>query len=110
MSDPSSPMMENSVLSQCLNFSRQLIANQKPFKIEIKLASGFSFNFNNLNQEPPRSRNHEVKKKSPSTLKRNAARKEKFLEERMTPSVRKPTCNTSFKCDHVIMKPTVKWA
>ena len=56
-------------------------------------------NFNNLNQEPYSSRTHEVRKKSPLTLKRNAAKKQKFLEERMTPSVRKPTCNTSFKCD-----------
>ena len=57
------------------------------------------FNFNNLDQEPSRSRTHEVKKKSQSTLKRNAARKQKFLEERMTYSARKQTSKTSFKCD-----------
>ena len=90
MSDPSSLMMESSVLVQCLEFSRLLISNQKAFQFEVKLASGFSFNFNTLDQEPTKSRTQEVRKKSPSTLKRNAARKEKFLQDKKPLLRRKP--------------------
>ena len=46
-----------------------------------------------MDQEPARSMTHEVKKKSPSTVRRNMARKQKFLEDR------KQTTKTSFKCD-----------
>ena len=92
-------MMENSVLVQCLEFSRLLISNQKPFQFEVKLASGFSFNFNTLDQESTKSRTQEVKKKSPSTLKRNAARKLRFLQDKKTSSVEKETLPDSFKCD-----------
>ena len=98
MSDPSSPMMENSVLVQCLEFSRLLISNQKAFQFEVKLASGFSFNFNTLDQEPTKSRTQEVRKKSPSTLKRNAARKERFLQDKKTSS-EKEILADSFNCD-----------
>ena len=91
--------MEDSVLAHCLDFSRQLISNQKPFKFEVKLSSGFSFNFNTLDQEVTKSRTQEVKKKSPSTLKRNAARKEKFLEEKKTSFLNKQTSETSFECN-----------
>ena len=92
-------MMESSVMVQCLEFSRLLISNQKPFQFEVKLASVCSFNFNTLDQESTKSRTQEVKKKSPSTLKRNAARKLRFLQDKKTSSVEKETLADSFKCD-----------
>ena len=76
--------MESSVMVQCPEFSR--------------LTSWFSFTFNTLDQEPAKLRTHEVKKKSPSTLKRNAARKERFLQDKKTSS-EKETLADSFKCD-----------
>ena len=95
-------MTENSMLAQCLDFSRQLIANKEAFKFDVKISSGFSFNFNNLDQEPTKSRKEEVRKKSPSTLKRNAARKLKFLEQKKTSS------ETSFKCDQCDLEVNCK--
>ena len=91
-------MMESSVMVQCLEFSRLLISNQKAFQFEVKLASGFYFNFNTLDQEPTKSRTQEVRKKSPSTLKRNAARKLRFLQDKKTSS-EKETLADSFNCD-----------
>ena len=100
MSDPCSPKIETSLLTQCLDFSRQLMTNLKPFKIEVKTSSGFSFNFSNMDQEPAKSMAHEVKKKS--TLRRNAARKQKFLEDR------KQTSKTSFRCEQCDHKANCK--
>ena len=107
MSDPSSPMMENLVLGQCLDFSRQLISKQQFFKFEVKLPCGFTFNLNTLDQEPTQSSSKEVKKKSPSTLKRNAARKQRFLEEKNS-SVRNKTSDSSFKCDQCDLEANCK--
>ena len=78
----------------CLDFSRQLIANNKALKFEVKLSSGIAFNFDNLDREPTKSRKEEVK--TSSTLKRNAARKQKFLEQK------KSSSKTSFKCDQCV--------
>jgi hypothetical protein len=99
MSDPSNLNMEGSMLAQCLAFSRQMESNKKSFKLEVKLSSGFSFNFNTLDQEESKSRTKEVKKKSPSTLRRNAARKQKFLDKKNTSSANKELSEDSNKCD-----------
>ena len=99
MSDPSNLKMESSVLVQCLEFSRQMESNKKSFKLEVKLSSGFSFNFNNLDQEDSKSRTKEVKQKSPSTLRRNAARKKKFLDKKNAVSSTKELSESSNKCD-----------
>ena len=99
MSDPSNLTMESSVLVQCLEFSRQMESNKKSFKLEVKLSSGFSFNFNNLDQEDSKSRTKEVKQKSPSTLRRNAARKKKFLDKKNADSATKDFFESSNKCD-----------
>ena len=99
MADPSNHMMESSVLVQCLEFSRQMESNKKSFKLEVKLSSGFSFNFNNLDQEDSKSRTKEVKQKSPSTLRRNAARKKKFLDKKNAVSSTKELPASSNKCD-----------
>ena len=98
MSDPCSPKIEPSVLTQCLDFSRQLMTNLKPFKIEVKTSSGFSFNFSNMDQEPAKFMAHEVKKKSPSTLRRNKS----FLKTGNKPS------KLLSDVTNVITKPTVK--
>ena len=115
MCDPSSLKMESSVLIQCLDFSRQMESNQKPFKLKVKLSNGFSFIFNNLNQDESKFRREETKKKSPSTIRRNAARKQKFIEKKNLSSVdnevSKKSEDTSkvetsiqeletFQCDH----------
>ena len=78
MSDHSSTMTENSMMVHCLDFSRQLIANNKALKFEVKLSSRIAFNFDNLDQEPTKSRKEEVKTKSSSTLKKKCSQETKM--------------------------------
>ena len=87
MSDPALKMMDSSLLSQCLEFTKQLVNARTSFKFDLKLPSGFSFNFTTTDQEPSRSRISDAKKKSPSTLRRNAARRQKFLDQKEESSI-----------------------
>ena len=89
-------MMDISVLTQCLDFTKQLINSKTAFKFDLKFPNGFSFNFTTMDQEPIQSRKCDIKKKSPSTLRRNAMRKQKFLEEKKISS---KLPESSFKCD-----------
>ena len=93
--------MENLVLGQCLDFSRQLISNQQFFKFEVKLPCGFTFNLNTLDQEPTKFSSKEVKKKSPCT------KKQRFLEEKNS-SVRNKISEFSFKCDQCDLEANCK--
>ena len=68
-------------------------------KLEVKLSSGISFNFNNLDKEDSKSRTIEVKQKPPSTLRRNAARKKKFMDKKKTASTTKEVFESSNNCD-----------
>ena len=108
MCDPASLKMESSVLTQCLDFSRQMESNQKPFKLEVKLSNGFSFNFNTLDQETSKFRTKEAKKKSPSTIRRNAARKQEFLDKKKISSVDNELSEISLKCDQCDFKVNCK--
>ena len=74
-------MMDTSPLSQCLDITRQLISSRAPFKFNLQLPCGFKFNITTTDKEP-RSRKSEKVKKSPSTHRRNAARKQKFLDSK----------------------------
>ena len=76
-----------------------MINKQKSFKFEVKLPCGFFFNFNTLDQEPTKSGTKEVKKKSPSTLRRNAARKQKFIEEKKKSSFTNKLSENSISFD-----------
>ena len=99
MSDPSSLKTESSVWAQCLEFTRQMDSNKQSFKFEFKLSNGFSFNFNTLDQEESKSGTKEVKRKSPSTLRRNAERKQKFLDKKNISSATKELSESYFQCD-----------
>ena len=92
-------MEETTVLAQCLDLTKRLINIGTSFKLDLQLPSGFSFNFTTIDQEPSRSRTSVVKKKSPSTIRRNAARKQKFLEDKKKASFIHEVSENSFKCD-----------
>ena len=83
MSDQSENKMVNSMLTQCLDFTKTLILSRNTFKFNIKLSSGFDFSFEHTkDSDSSHPRIKEVVKKSPSTIRRNAARKKKYLEEK----------------------------
>jgi len=98
MSGPTLNPMDNSVLSQCLDFTRQMVSTSKFFKFNLKMPTGFSFDFTTTDPEPSRSRKGEFKKKSPSTLRRNAKRKQAFSEKKTSPSIQELS-DEDFKCD-----------
>ena len=111
MSDLSGNMMENSMLTQCLDFTKTLILSKNTFKFHLKLSSGFDFSFEHTKDpETSHPRTKEVVKKSPSTIRRNAARKRKFLEGKNKTSSNKEQVETVVKttedvfncdkCDH----------
>ena len=91
----SDPTMEATLLTQCLDFSRQLLDSKMSFKINIKFGSGFNFNLSTLKDNGKTQSNKcDKKNKSPSTRKRDAARKQKFLEAKKQSFVSK-----QIKCD-----------
>ena len=68
--------------------------------MNIKLSSGFTFNFTNIkDQEITHSKIGEPKKKSPSTLRRDAIRKQKFLEQKKEISATPKPPDHSFQCE-----------
>lgn len=72
---------------KCLNFSKILSSQGKPFKLSLK-QGGFSFFLSTM--EPRTSETMEkARKKSPSTLKRNANRREEYIQKEL---VDRETC------------------
>ena len=74
------PVLESSSLMQCLKYTEKLISKNMPFKLDIKLPNGFVFNMSWNDDKETKQRKDLMK--SPSTLKRNFARKKKFLQEK----------------------------
>ena len=101
--------MEASLLNQCLELTKQLISSKENCNMDIKLRSGFTFNFANIkDKETFKSKICEPKKKSPSTIRRNAIRKQKFMDQKKeTTSTFKPSDNLS-KCDLCVFKASCK--
>ena len=72
--------MESSSLIQCFEYTEKLISQKTPFKLDIKLPNGFVFNMSWDDDIIPKACTDF--KKSPSTLAKNMARKQKYLQER----------------------------
>ena len=76
----STPVMESSSLIQCIEYTEKLINQKTPFKLDIKLPNGFVFNMSWDDDRIPKA--CKDLKKSPSTLEKNMARKQKYLQEK----------------------------
>ena len=68
--------------TNCLELTQTLISMKTPFKFSLHLSSGFNFSISSLEHGNTSTRNMEKKKKSPSTLCRNAKKKEEFLKKK----------------------------
>ena len=69
---------------KCLDFCQTLNSQGNAFKFSLTLASGFSVSFDS--KEPALENQAKVpikKKPSPSTIRRNARRKEEFLKKKL---------------------------
>ena len=74
---------DSSLATQCLDFCQALARQGKDFKLSITIGSTFTFSLDTKEGKatlPTRIQ----KRKSPSTLKRNAKRKEEFLAKKST--------------------------
>ena len=69
--------------TQCLEFTQALVNQKIGFNIQLTSGS-FSFSFDNIGKRTiaPTRTPTEVKRKSPSTIRRNARRRRKFLENK----------------------------
>ena len=73
---------ESSLTKKCLDLCHALAGQGKAFKFSLTIGSTFTFSLDSREgkETPPASR----KKKSPSTLRRNAKRREDFLKKKPT--------------------------
>ena len=72
---------DSSLTNKCLDLCHALAGQGKAFKFSLTIGSTFTFSLDSREgKETPPSR----KKKSPSTLRRNAKRREDFLKKKST--------------------------
>ena len=96
---------DSSLASQCLALCQALTNQGKAFNFSLNIGSNFSFSLDTRSKEAPRGGTK--KKASPSTLKRNARRKEEYLLKKSKPQSdveeREPDVESnqgdSFPCD-----------
>ena len=75
---------DSSLATQCLDFCEALARQGKNFKLSITI--GFTFTFSSDTKEGKTTLPTRIqKRKSPSTLKRNAKRREEFFAKKSTP-------------------------
>jgi hypothetical protein len=92
--EPTMSEEDSSLTTQCLALCQALASQGKAFKFFIKIGSNFSFSLDNRDKSPSTkvekatSANLEGRKKkpSPSSLKRNATRRETFLGKQKPPT------------------------
>ena len=68
--------------SKCLDFCQALSSQGVAFNFSLSIGSTFSFSLDTRGKAPMSSG---TKKKSPSTLRRNARRRKEFLEKKQNP-------------------------
>ena len=79
--------------SQCLEICQTLAGKSLPFSFSFNIGPNFSFSVDTRGKEilAPQQK----KKKTPSTLRRDARRREEFLKKKLNA----PTAEKAFKCD-----------
>ena len=102
---------DSSLATQCMDFCQALARQGKDFKLSITIGSTFTFSLDTKDGKaalPTRIQ----KRKSPSTLKRNAKRREEFLAKKATSESSLVTALESnqkqceaFQCDQLQPQP-----
>ena len=77
--------------SQCLDICQTLAGKSLPFSFSFNIGPNFSFSVDTRGKEVLTP-----KKKTPSTLRRDARRREELLRKKLSA----PTTEKTFKCDH----------
>ena len=81
MAGPNQDSIDVTMATKCLELTQTLISMKASCKFSLYLSNGFNYSFSNLEHGNTNSRNIE-KKKSPSTLRRNAKRREEYMKKK----------------------------
>ena len=95
------------LLSKCLEFCQALYSQGQAFNFSVAIGKDFTFSLDTRSKEA--SPVTLVKKASPSTLRRNAKRREELLQRKQNCSLVKPsaveTGTNALSCDMCEFKP-----
>ena len=80
--------------SQCLEICKTLAGKSLPFSFSVNIGPNFSFSVDTRGVEEEVLANRK-KKKTPSTLRRDARRREEYLRKKLN----SPIAEKAFKCD-----------
>ena len=98
----------NTLLSKCLDFCQALSSQGQAFNFSVAIGQDFTFSLDTRSKETSPVTLMR-KKASPSTLRRNARRKEEFLQRKQNSSTVKPsevkTVVNALSCDQCDFKP-----
>ena len=74
--------MESTMFTKCLEFSKAFLENNVMFSFHVETSDGFKFRFDNKSSPGPGTPGSKLFRKSPSQIKRNRLRMEKFIEKK----------------------------
>ena len=78
---------ESSLATKCLDFCQTLASHGKAFNFSLSIGSAFSFSLDTRDKVPALDTKATPKKMpSPSTIRRNARRREEFLNKKLKPA------------------------
>ena len=83
---------EETLFSKCLDFTRLLLDKNEEFTFDVKIRTGFSFNFSNQDSGMPALKMKKMMKnrKTPSQIRRNQKRMEIFQQRKKEEATGKP--------------------
>ena len=96
----------DSLVFQCMDYTKQLASQGKAFKFSLSLPSGFNFSLDFSQEKLSPFRKPESKKQSPSTLRRNTQRRKDYLAKKAAEKQADhqhdelKATETELKCDH----------
>ena len=96
---------EESLVSQCLDFCQMLAGKSMPFSFSLNVGTHFSFSVDTRGKEALPS--PMKKKKTPSTLRRNARRREEFLKKKLASTAEKSVEVSETEAESPGKAPTV---
>ena len=74
---------DSPLVSKCMDFCRALTNQGEAFNFSLSIGSNFSFSLDTRSEEGKKSLR--TKKPSPSTLRRNARRRQEYLNKKQSP-------------------------
>ena len=97
---------DSSLASKCLDFCQALASQGNAFNFSLSIGSTFSFSLDTRNKSLDTKVGPLKKKKpSPSTLRRNARRREEFLKKKQNPSPSSSSADAQIGASQLVQLP-----